>query len=255
MPADARFFAPPGLVRHVAAIAYNGAKFSGWASQPGRRTVQGELERALRDLYGLPVRAVGSSRTDAGVHALGNVFHFDAPPKTPPKGVAAALNAAGRGDWRVLRVRRARAPFHARYSACGKTYFYLIDDAPGADPLRADFAWRTGGPRLSPARLRAAAAPLVGRHDFLSFCVEAKPDTVRELRAVSCARTGGQIKITLTGSGFLRGMARMIVGALVQAAAGKAPPEAVARALARPAKGSGGFRAPAAGLYLARVSY
>lgn len=93
-----KFAPPPGLTRHRAVIAYNGARFFGWQRQPDKRTVQGDLEAALAKLYGMPVAAVGASRTDAGVHALNQVFHFDAPGKTPPKGVASVLNVAGRGD-------------------------------------------------------------------------------------------------------------------------------------------------------------
>lgn len=146
-------------------------------------------------------------------------------------------------------------PFHARYSALAKTYFYLVDDGEGIDPFAADFAWRVSGPRLSLPDLRRAAAPLVGRHDFLSYCVERKPDTVRTLTSVRASRAGGRVKIALEGDGFLRGMARMLVGAMVAHARGERPADAIARSLASPDKGRGGPRAPAAGLYLARVRY
>src|SRR6266536_749333 len=150
-------------------VAYDGGPFSGFARQPGRRTVQGELERALSELAGAPVETVCAGRTDAGVHARGQVVHADLPDRLDPGRVRRILNAVAGPAIVVRQAAWAPEGFDARFSARRRTYVYRIDDSGGPDPLTRGYvlAW----PRpLDLERMRAAAAPLIGEHDFAAFC-------------------------------------------------------------------------------------
>jgi tRNA pseudouridine38-40 synthase len=236
-------------------VAYDGGPFSGFARQRDRRTVQGELEDALRRLAGRPVVTVGAGRTDAGVHARGQVVHADLPPGLDPERVRRALN----GDLGpAITVREASwvpPGFDARLSARRRSYVYRVDDSGAPDPLLRGFvlAW----PRpLDLPRMREAASPLLGEHDFAAFC-RSRPGstTTRRLRSVGVRRRRGLVEVRLVADAFCWQMVRGIVGHLLLVGDGRRDPASTAGVLAAADRSRAGNIAPAHGLVLEAVSY
>jgi tRNA pseudouridine38-40 synthase len=242
-------------------VAYDGRGFTGWQSQAGGGSVQDALETALARVAGSPVRVHGSGRTDAGVHALGQCAHADVPRgRREPAVWQAALNANLPPEVRVLRVSRVRGGregFHARYSARGKRYVYRLWNESWLHPLEIGRAWHV--PRmLDLSAMRAAAAVLIGRHDFAGFAAnrgKEKPDTVRTLARITVAKRGPLVTLTFEGDGFLYKMVRLLTGTLVRIAQGKAEVGMIRDLLAARGKKKTQFAAPADGLYLAKVFY
>lgn len=242
-------------------IAYDGRPFAGWQSQAGGNGVQDRLEAALLAVGKVPMRVHGSGRTDAGVHALGQVAHVDVPAgRYAPATWQSALNAELPREIRVVRatrVRGGREGFHARFSAKGKRYIYRLWNAPYMHPIEIGRAWHV--PRaLDLGRLREAAAKLVGRHDFARFSAnrgQREADTVRTIGRISIAGRGPLITLTIDGDGFLYKMVRMITGTLVRVAEGRAPVSFITDLLSPDVVARTHFSAPAEGLYLARVRY
>jgi tRNA pseudouridine38-40 synthase len=240
-------------------IAYDGRPFTGWQSQAKGEGVQDYMERALAKILGNAVRVHGSGRTDAGVHALGQVAHADVPQgKHSPERWRAALNANLPSEIRVMRVQRVlggREGFHARYSATGKRYDYRVWNDTWLHPLEIGRVWHTPFP-IDVVRLREAAALLVGTHDFAGFAANRgteEPDTVRTINAIKITRHGALITLRFEGNGFLYKMVRLLTGTLVRIGQGKAD-MALIRELLKGGKKTQ-FAAPAEGLYLVRVSY
>ncbi len=240
-------------------VAYDGRPFDGWQSQARGNTIQDHLETAFGRLCGgarIPVH--GSGRTDAGVHALGQVAHADVPDRTrhPPERWRAALNAYLPAEIRVVDVRFPRPDFHARFAARGKIYRYRIWNGPVLDPLEQGRAWHFPNP-LDLTTLRQAAERLVGEHDFAGFSANrGKPDenTVRKIRRIAIRRRSTLLTLDFEGDGFLYKMVRLLTGSIVRCAQGRAPLAWVDELLtAKGAKTS--FAAPANGLYLVRVLY
>lgn len=240
-------------------LAYDGASFRGWQSQPGGGAVQDVLQAAMTRLAGgKKVGVQGSGRTDAGVHALGQVAHADVPEE---RGAAEfwprALNATLPPAVRVLSCRRVSGDFHARYHATGKVYDYLLWTGPVLPPHWAGRAWHVR-PAPDLAALRRAAKVLVGRHDFRGFSANrGKPvhDARRNLRRIGVTCEGPVMRLRFEGDGFLYKMARMLAAALVRVAQGRATMEDLrARLNGRPA-GLPRDVAPPDGLYLVRVAY
>jgi tRNA pseudouridine38-40 synthase len=238
-------------------LAYLGRFFEGWQVQApradgtGARTVQGELERALKDLFGSEVRAHGAGRTDSGVHADGQVAHVDVPegsPLIPSKNLSRALNSKLPEDVRVLAASEVAPDFHARHSAIGKVYVYRLRRGELLHPHLGLIEALASEP-LDVAAMRAAATILVGRRDFAPFSLTGSDPgtTVRTLARLDVAEEGSLLLITAAGDGFLRGMVRRLVGTLRDAGRGRIRPE---DALAKP-----GPTAQARGLTLARVLY
>lgn len=239
-------------------LAYDGAGFRGWQSQPGGGAVQDILQDAMTRLAGgKKISVQASGRTDAGVHALGQVAHADVP---AARGNARfwmyALNALLPTQIRVLGCVAVPDSFHARYSATGKTYEYLLWTGPILPPHQAGRCWHVRG--LDIAALRRAAKAVVGRHDFAGFAANRGTpvgDTCRHLRRVSVSKNGPLIRVRFEGDGFLYKMVRMLVAAIVRVAQGKATSDDLRARLA----GRGGALprdvAPADGLYLVRVRY
>jgi tRNA pseudouridine38-40 synthase len=236
--------------------AYDGGGFAGWQSQRGGRAVQDAIEARLAAVAGRPVRAHGSGRTDAGVHALGQVFHFDAPWRHGPQRLAAALRMGLPPSIQIKSVRPAAADFHARFSAVGKTYFYdlfLGDPAPFARP----YCWAVRRP-LDLRAMEAAAAVLRGRHDFTAFSAgrgAGEGGRVRNLRRLTLSRRGRRLRITVEGDGFLYKMVRRIVGALVAVGEGKLTPGQLREILGARRRTAPIETAPPQGLFLQRVAY
>lgn len=240
-------------------LAYDGAAFSGWQSQSGGAGVQDAVERAITRVTKQSTRIHGAGRTDAGVHALAQVAHFDAPSTLhlAPKEWMRALNANLPNEVRVLRVAQAPADFHARFSARGKIYRYEIHRAAVLPPLHFRRAWHVPQP-LDLARLREAARLFEGRHDFGAFAANRGApvaDTVRSIRSVRVSASGSSITLTFEGDGFLYKMVRMLVGAMVRVALERESAGRIHTLLENPKSAKWTHVAPADGLYLVRVLY
>jgi tRNA pseudouridine38-40 synthase len=246
-----------GLVRVRLAIAYDGGGFSGWAVQPGRRTVQGELEEALARLLRVPVGLTVAGRTDAGVHAAGQVAHADVPPAALELGLVRRLAAVLPPDVRVRAVEPAPAGFDARFSAVWRRYAYrVVDDPAAADPLRRydTLSWPR---RLSPDAMQAASDLLLGERDFAAFCRRRDgATTIRALQQLDWVRDGaGVLTATVRADAFCHSMVRSLVGALLAVGEGRRPAGWPAGQLARTERSGEVTVAPAHGLTLVEVGY
>lgn len=243
-------------------VAYDGTTFSGWQSQPDGNAVQDHLERRLAFVLGAAVRVHGSGRTDAGVHARGQVFHFDAPWRHGPEKLLAALRAGGvAGLPPTIQVREARlAPpgFHARFSAVGKTYHYELVHGGWADPFAVRFTHSVPRP-LDLSAMERAAEVLRGRQDFRAFSAFSgveRTDTVRALAQLELiASSRGRLRIVAEADGFLYKMVRSLVGALIAAGVGKLTADDLRDILASRERTARVETAPAQGLCLWRVRY
>lgn len=239
-------------------IAYDGAAFAGWQSQLHRKTIQDELERAFQKIGGARFRVHGAGRTDAGVHALAQGAHVDLPSrKMSAKRWTTALNAILPPTIRVLRARYVSQSFHARFSAKGKHYRYRIWAAPILPPLEFGRAWHISGP-IDVDLLKAAGEKFVGKHDFAAFATnrgKKEESTVRTIRSVRVRKNGALITIDVAGDGFLYKMVRMMVGAMIRVALGKAGLDEIASRLKSGRAEGIRFVAPAEGLSLAKIWY
>lgn len=241
-------------------VAYDGTEFSGWQRQPGQRTVQGTLESAWRGITGEVVRTTASGRTDAGVHALGQVVGLATETRLDSDTLLRALNANLPSDVVVGSVEHAPDGFDATADAINKRYRYSIHCGPIPTLFRRRYAWHISRPLNIEAMQRAGQA-IVGTHDFASFQAAGSPreSTVRtifELAAQGRAGDWGEeITIEIEGDGFLYKMVRTIVGTLVQVGSGKRPQPWVAEVLAARDRAAAGQTAPPHGLMLLRVKY
>lgn len=246
-------------------VSYNGAPFSGFARQPGQLTVQGELEQALSLIFRRPVEVVCSGRTDAGVHALGQVVSFDvANDELEGRNIRSlrrSLNALTHEGITVREVEERQPGFSARFDAQWREYHYHVYLAEVPPLFMRDFSWYVHG-QLDIDAMREAAAYLVGEHDFKSFCMAAsavgKP-TCRNVHEISLSREmimGEDIlTIKVVGNAFLHSMVRTIVGTLVMVGRGQRKPEWVREVLEARNRTAAGENAPAAGLVFWRVQY
>ncbi len=238
-------------------LAYNGTAYAGWQVQPRAPTVQGTLERALTRTTGAEERITGASRTDAGVHAMGQVCHLDAPESCAAREAhewQRLFNALLPPDIRVLGASTVGSDFHARYSAVRKTYRYQIDSQPVASPFLAAFAWHQ--PRLQDvAGMKEAAALLVGALDQRIFATH--PDGDRPIRPIAECHVDVDrlITVTITGRSFLRHAVRGMVGALAEVGTGRRSLRQMQELIESDPSEPRAIKAPAHGLCLAKVEY
>jgi tRNA pseudouridine38-40 synthase len=243
-------------------VAYDGAPFAGFAHQPGRPTVQGRLEEALRVALRREVGIVGAGRTDAGVHARAQVVSFvSAPCDEAPRELRASLNALAGPDIAISEVRYAVPGFSARYDAVMREYRYLLVPGPVPPVALSGRAWWSKR-SLDLDAMREGAAYLAGEHDFRSFCVAGSAEGKRTLREISMLEIGetcelGErcVEVRIAGRSFLHSMVRIVVGSLVEVGRGRRDPAWVAEALAARARGAAGQTAPPHGLTFWSVSY
>jgi tRNA pseudouridine38-40 synthase len=238
-------------------VAYDGTNYVGWQRQAGGESVQGAIEAAFAPLCGGTAPTVsGAGRTDAGVHALGQVASVNVSFATAVDAVQRALNVRLPPDIRVRRVEEAVPGFHARFRARGKTYRYRIVTDAVLSPFDRWFVWHAPGGRDVDA-MRQAAALLRGRHDFASFQASgsAPGDTVRILREIAISCSADELIIDVDGDGFLRHMVRTIVGTLNEVGRGQRPAAAMPEVLAARDRRTAGETAPACGLTLVAVHY
>ena len=242
--------------RIVITLGYVGSAYSGWQIQPNRDTVQSRVEDAVFALTGTKTPVVASGRTDAGVHAIGQVAHFDTPASIPAKNFVKGLNRFLPPDIRVTKAEERDENFHARFSAHEKTYRYALYLSDTECALMSGRAWRIDYP-LDTDKMRTAAEYLVGENDFTSFMSTGADTktTIRIVKSVTISRRGKQMNLTFTANGFLYNMVRLMTGALVKVGSGKIPPEAVKDMLEARSKTAVTFVAPPDGLYLVKVKY
>lgn len=248
-------------------IAYDGTNFCGWQRQPAVRTVQGVLEEALTKVCRTEIRLNGTSRTDAGVHALGQRASFSGDFGIPTDRLARAVNnllSSGQtyrtksSDVRILEAREVDKGFHARFDSKGKRYRYVIRNQAEADLFSRNYAYHVKEP-LDVEKMQAAAALIVGTHDFA--CFQSAGGTPRETtvrtvyRLDVTPRTNGEIWIEIAGDGFLYNMVRIIAGTLTEVGLGRKGPADIPLILAEGRRQLAGHTAPAEGLYLVEVFY
>lgn len=245
------------MTRYRATVAYVGTAFHGWQRQANApRTVQALLERALGRLAHGKVRVEGAGRTDAGVHADGQVAHFDLPRELSPGVVRNAVNAGLPEDVRILDVEPAPPDFHARFDAQWKEYLYRWSRADVIPPRDAPFVAPIS-PRAETDRMREAASGLPGKRDFSVFAVRLPggESGIRMLEFVRIEEVGDEMRALFCGDGFLRGMVRSIAGVLADAARGKAPVSRPSELIRTGDRRLLSPKAPARGLTLVRVGY
>jgi len=233
-------------------VAYDGTRYGGFQVQPNAPTVQGELERALGAVCDEAVRVIGAGRTDAGVHASGQVIDFRTASALDGATLGRGVNALLPEDIAVSALEIAGEGFHARFSATGRTYEYRVRTAAERDPLeRLREHWLPG--RLDLAGMREASAVLVGRRDFSAFA--SGPGGVRTVRAAEWCERDTLLRFEITADAFLRGMVRAIVGTLLWVGRGKIGSAAFAEIVASRDRAQAGPSAPASGLCLTSVEY
>ena len=242
--------------RYRATVAYVGTFFHGWQRQKNaERTVQAVVEKALAKIAGCPVTVHASGRTDTGVHADGQVVHFDLPGELTPERLREGANGLLPWDVKLLEVARAPAGFHARRDAVWKEYLYRWSRACVIPPREALFVAPIAS-RADAGRMRGAAQVLVGRRDFSVFGVQRPRDqALRTLHAIAVEEVAQEIRVLLRGDAFLRGMVRTICGVLADIGRGKAPADRLAKLLETSDRSLLAPKAPACGLTLVRVHY
>lgn len=244
------------MPRFAAGLEYDGRAYAGWQFQPGLNTVQGALQRALSRVADTPVECVCAGRTDAGVHALAQVVHFDTDAVRTERSWRLGANTYLPSDVSVIWVREMPPHFHARFAASARSYRYVIlnrDSRPGLAAGRATWERRP----LDAERMHAAAQVLVGEHDFSAFraieCQAKSP--VRNVEQLRVVRSGEWLSIEVTANAFLHHMVRNLAGLLMSVGSGDSPPERVAAVLAGRDRKANAATAPPDGLYLAAVRY
>lgn len=237
-------------------IAYDGTNYCGWQIQPNGITIEEILNKALSKMTGEEVSVIGASRTDSGVHAMGNVAVFDTETTIPTEKIAVALNQRLPDDIVITKSEEVALDFHPRYCDCSKTYEYHIINTRIPIPTKRLTNYFVSYV-LDIDKMRQAASYLVGEHDFVSFC-NVRTDvenTVRTITALDIITNGNEITIRITGNGFLYNMVRIIVGTLIRVGRGFYEPEKVKEILEAKDRKAAGVTAPAHGLMLVEIKY
>ena len=241
-------------------LAYDGADFAGWQIQPNRPTIQQALAAALERVIGEKVLPQGSGRTDAGVHALGQVASFSTQSPIPPRNLVIALNDVLPPAIRVLSAEQAPAAFHARHSAKSKIYRYRIWRNEICPPELARYVYHHPYP-LKEEAIQRAAVSVIGEHDFTSFAAvdpekgEVDTSNVRKIMLSKFERQGQELIYEVEGNGFLHHMVRNLVGTFLLVGKGSLSAGDIPRILAARDRSAAGHTAPASGLWLVRVNY
>ena len=242
--------------RFLLTVSYDGTNYCGWQRQKNGPSVQQTLEETLEKLLREPVRVTGASRTDAGVHALGQRAHLDSAAAIPAEKLPFALNTMLPADIRVLEGLIVPDTLHARFSVSGKTYRYRIHNSPHASALYRNLSAHVPV-RLDDRLMDSACQVLLGTHDFAAFAAAggSAKTTVRTITEIRVERTGEEVLLTVSGNAFLYNMVRIIAGTLIGIGHGKLPPEALQKALDTGDRLQLGVTAPPQGLTLVEVRY
>ena len=245
-------------MRYLAIVSYRGTSFCGWQKQTVSKlpSIEETIEAVISRILNKTTKIYGSGRTDAGVHALGQTFHFDTEKELDINRFAHSLNELLPEDIRILSISPVADDFHARFKAKGKTYEYRIKNAKISDPFKSDLEY-TLGQKLDFEKMVEAAKVFEGKHNFQNFTSKDEDDAgfVRDLYHISLSSKNDEIIISMTGSGFMRYMVRMIVGNLIQVGLGKLTSEDIKKILEDPVRKPSSYKAPAYGLYLVEVLY
>jgi tRNA pseudouridine38-40 synthase len=251
---DERCAAREGVRRMAVLLEYDGTAFRGSQYQDEGRTVQGELEAAINNLTGETVRAAFAGRTDAGVHAMGQVAAFDTHSAIEARAFVRGLNHFLPPDVAVQAARECEPAFNPRRDATGRTYRYAIEQRPERSPLWGLRAWQLGR-TLDIAAMHAGGRALEGTHDFAAFAGPYEGSTVRTLRRCEVSAHGACVQVTMEAQAFLPHQVRRTAGALVEVGSGRLDQAGLLRLLEMAAPASSGPTAPACGLYLVQVAY
>lgn len=241
-------------------VAYDGTNYSGWQIQPNAPTIEKELDLAIYALTGEKVHVIGASRTDAGVHGLGNVAVFDTESTIPGTRFSYALNRYLPEEISIVESCEVKKDFHPRHCNTKKTYEYKILNTTFPIPQKRNYAWHISG-KLDIERMQEAAEILIGEHDFKSFCcVRTQTETtVRHIYSLeieeNCVCGSKELTIRITGNGFLYNMVRIIAGTLIQVGKTQISPNDVARMLKEKDRTAAGQTAPPQGLTLIGIEY
>lgn len=238
-------------------IQYDGNRYNGWQRQGNtENTIQGKLNEIIGRYLGEEMDIAGSGRTDAGVHAYGQVANFKTSKYLDREKFLVDINSYLPQDIRIMKVESVEERFHARLSAVLKTYEYVIDNGKVSDVFSRKYAYRIGAP-LNVDKMRAAAALLTGTHDYISFCgnKKFKKLSVRTVTDILITESAGKIYISFTGNGFLQNMVRIMAGTLIEVGLGKRAPESMIEILNAKSRDASGMMAPAEGLFLKEVMY
>lgn len=247
---------PEGSRRILLTLSYDGTAYAGWQWQENAVAVQQRLEEGLEKLIGQPIRVTGASRTDAGVHALGQRSHFDTFSRIPPEKYPFALNTCLPPDIRVLEGKQVPGDFHARFDARGKRYTYRIHNSPHASALLRNLTAHVPQ-KLDVPRMQQSLQCLLGQHDFAAFQASGgtAKTTVRTLTDVHLTQDGGELTLTVCGNAFLYNMVRIIAGTMIDIGMGRLPEDAFQQALDTGDRLRLGVTAPACGLELTEIFY
>ena len=241
-------------MRYKAIVSYDGTAYQGWQKQPDKNSVQAKIETALSRLCQHGVKITGAGRTDKGVHAFGQVFHFDCDKEF--KDITKSINSQLPEDIRIVSCKPVSDEFHSRYDAKWKHYSYIINTGK-FNPSQRNYAYQLGI-ELDEEKMQEAAKALVGTHDFSSFNATRKDeieDQVRTIYKIEVKRRGSLVTVDYYGDGFLRYMIRMMTGALIEAGKGKITAEDIQNIMEKMDKTACNYNVPACGLYLIEISY
>ena len=243
-------------MRILIRVSYDGTAYSGWQIQPNATTVEGTLRQAVSNLFGTDIELIGASRTDAGVHALGNVAVFDVDTKIPAPKISYALNVRLPDDIRVWQSIQVEDGWHPRHNDCVKTYEYSIYNDTFENPKKRLYSHFYYG-KLDVNMMCEAAAYFIGEHDFTAFCSAGSQvaDKVRTIYSLDVIQDGREIVLRVKGNGFLYNMVRIIAGTLIKAGTGDIRPQDIAGIIESRDRQLAGPTAPARGLTLVEIDY
>ena len=243
-------------MRILIRVSYDGTAYSGWQIQPNATTVEGTLRQAVRSLFGADIELIGASRTDAGVHALGNVAVFDVDTRIPAPKISYALNVRLPDDIRVWQSIQVEDVWHPRHNNCVKTYEYSIYNDTFENPKKRLYSHFYYG-NLDVNMMREAAAYFIGEHDFTAFSSAGSQvaDKVRTIYSLDVIQDGREIVLRVKGNGFLYNMVRIIAGTLIKAGTGDIRPQDIPGIIESRDRQLAGPTAPARGLTLVDIDY
>jgi tRNA pseudouridine38-40 synthase len=240
-------------------IAYDGTNYGGWQVQPNATSIQALIEQSLGVILRSPISIIGSGRTDAGVHAIGQTAHFVTNQSLDISKTISSLNGMLSDEIRILKIIEVPLDFHARYTASSKTYHYRLHLEKVPDPFKNRYAYHVSHP-VDLNLLKEAASQFIGTHDFTSFANEANrgtaaKDAIRTLYRLDVVHEPGGVRLEFEGDGFLYKMVRIIVGTLLDICAGKIDKEQISKIFSEKDRRQAGRTAPPHGLYLVGVKY
>lgn len=243
-------------MRYKVTLAYDGNRYVGFQSQINGKTIQDEIEKVLKRIYKKDIRIIMASRTDAGVHAKAQVFHFDVDKDSDPYKLKGSFNGLLPNDIHVIDVKKVKESFHARFSVKSKTYEYLINLGE-YDVFLNGYAYQCFY-KLDINKMKECAKLFIGKHDFSSFntsTYKEKPDQTRTISEFKIIKKGDLLKIKVTGDGFMRNMVRIMVGTLIDVSRGQKTIKEVKDMLKNPSKSTKRYNISPSGLYLTKIKY